>query len=438
MPYSTWPIALAVAIAAHLIAPAVQAEDRVASPEKTAEAHARLAKAPGFAERDRLTGDWGGTRTWLEERGIEVGVFLTTIFQQNVHGGLQTHNGHRISGSADYEITLDLETMGILPGATIVMSAESTWNDEIGADRVGSLLPVNYDGGGDRSIVVVEAWFEQKFWDDKARLKIGRVDIGADMDTNKYANDETSQFLNLALRNTCNIPSPGIAIVAELVLEPWDQMYVALGVADAESDVRETGLNTAFHDSDYFLSGVEMGLKPEWTTSRGILPGNYRLGVWYDPQPKEMHLDRPGRLQREVRLKRDDIGLYLSLDQLLYDESPDDDGDEQGFGMFGRYGYAHEDANTIEHFWSVGCQYQGLIPERDDDVLGFGFAQSIISDKLRHSTGMSRETVWELYYNAQVSPWLSITSDFQYIMDPGADRDARDAFVAGIRVQMSF
>ena len=110
----------------------------------------------------------------------------------------------------------------------------------------------------------------------------------------------------------------------------------------------------------------------------------------------------------------------------------------QGLGTFFRYGLAHEEANEIEHFWSIGAQYQGLVPTRDDDVLGVGFAQGIISDRLHGLVDGDRESAYELYYNVQLLPWLSITPDFQYIVNPGGTDDGRDAFVAGVRVQMSF
>ena len=35
------------------------------------------ALAPGWLERDTLTGDWGGDRTWLEEHGITLKPRLT-------------------------------------------------------------------------------------------------------------------------------------------------------------------------------------------------------------------------------------------------------------------------------------------------------------------------------------------------------------------------
>lgn len=114
-----------------------------------------------------------------------------------------------------------------------------------------------------------------------------------------------------------------------------------------------------------------------------------------------------------------------------------DQDDSQGLGVFFRYGYADEAVSVVEHFWSAGAQYQGLIPTRDDDVLGFGFAQGIISDSLPGLEGGDRESVYEVYYSVAVYPWLVITPDFQYVTSPGGFH-GRDAFVAGLRVRVVF
>ena len=88
----------------------------------------------------------------------------------------------------------------------------------------------------------------------------------------------------------------------------------------------------------------------------------------------------------------------------------------------------------------LGAVYQGLVPSRDADLLGFGVAQSIPSSRyhqhVNHKAG--RETVLELYYAIKVTPWLTITPDFQVITNPGGDTDARDALVGAVRVKIAF
>ena len=132
---------------------------------------------------------------------------------------------------------------------------------------------------------------------------------------------------------------------------------------------------------------------------------------------------------------RDDWGLYLSCDQLLYRESALPES-SQGLGVFARYGWAESEANEITGFWSMGIQYRGLLPNRDEDVLGCGMAQGIFSDRADIPT--DAETIMEIYYNAQVTPWVNITPNLQYVAQPAGADDAGDALVMGIRMQMRF
>lgn len=393
------------------------------------------------ATTEQLTGDWGGARSWLEDRGVSTALSLTVIYQNNVHGGERTKHAGRVSGSYDVEVTADLKKMGIGWGGELYLYGQGGWDEGVGGrGYVGELIGVNDDAIGDRSLDVVEAWYERSFLDDRLRVRLGKINLGVDFFTNAYANDSTAQFLNSALAIAPEIPLPGDGIGhigAQFVATPVEWFYFGAGVADAQADFRETGLNTAFHDEDYFFSLYEFGFMPIWKTERGGLPGNYRFGVWYDPQPKaEFFDDLDGR--RRVPYKRDDLGFYTSMDQFVFKEKAGDDADGQGLGLFCRYGFTHAEVNEIEHFWNAGVQYQGLIPTRDDDVLGIGVAQGVLSHLIgRRGDRPHRETVLEFYYNARLAPWITISPDFQWIFDPGGTRTGQDALVIGLRVQAS-
>ena len=141
-----------------------------------------------------------------------------------------------------------------------------------------------------------------------------------------------------------------------------------------------------------------------------------------------------------ARTRSGDVGWYFNFDQMVWKENEADAKDKQGLGIFGRYGWAHRDVNRVHHFWSAGASYRGLIPSRNNDILAFGVAQSILSSQYRHEINSlaDRETVYELYYAIQVAPWLVITPDVQVITNPGGDKNARDALVGGLRFKIVF
>jgi len=323
---------------------------------------------------------------------------------------------------------------------SLYVHAEGLWSKSGGIDTpaVGSVFGVNADGGTRRSIDVTELWLERSLFGDAFIVRIGKIDLTGGFecrgcpvafDSSLFANDETSQFLNGALVNNPTIPFPENGLGVAAFYKPGENWYAAAGIADAQSDVRETGFRTALHDDDYFFYIFETGLTPAIDSANGLLQGAYRFGFWSDPQPKSN--------SDKAKTKRDDLGFYVSCDQVLAKEN-DDPADSQGLGIFARYGHADDRKNDITNFWSIGFQYQGLLDGRDEDVLGVGFAKGIFSDAASTTYPQDYESVVELYYNARISPYIDISPSIQCIANPGGAVGVKDAVVFGVRMQVLF
>jgi porin len=394
--------------------------------------------AHGLWERDQLTDGWLDILDQVREKGFSSALTVTALYQQNTRGGLSTHRkAGRYSGVAELELQLDFDKLGWIPGGRTYALAAGSWSGGINEPSVGSLMNANGLAGGYRSIDLLELWYEQRLLDGYVRIRAGKIDMtggtgGFDgvpnlwFDANAYANDPGMQFLNGGLVNNPQIPFPQQGLGAIAYIAPVKELvYVLLGVADAQADRRTTGFTSAFARDTRVMAMAEVGLTPWVDSPNGKMPGGYRVGVWYDPQPKE-RFNGQG-------VKRNDVGLYANADQMIFKENDDED-DSQGLGIFGRYGLADGDVNAIRQFWSVGVQYQGLIPTRDNDVLGVGIANGHLSGDADFRR--SRETAVELYYNIQFAPWLMLTPSVQHITHPGGA--AKDATVVGLRLQVVF
>jgi len=150
--------------------------------------------------------------------------------------------------------------------------------------------------------------------------------------------------------------------------------------------------------------------------------GEYHVGAWWTGG---------GDLTSQDEL----AGVYLSAAWEIFRES-DDPGDEQGLGLFTRWGWVDGEAAELDCFWSVGLQYRGLIELRDDDVLGIAFARGTFAGSDRPAGLGGSEQVVELYYSIAVASWLSLSPDVQYIADPGGRSGSADAFVVGLRARI--
>ena len=254
-------------------------------------------ESESLGERETVTDNWFGWGHKLEERGISLGLGVTEIYQNNLRDGKDSDAGGQ-SGSYDLELELDLQKLVGLNGASVYLLGEGSWSGGSGVDTSalgGSLFGINDDFGGERTLDITELWYQQALMDDNFKFRVGKLDLTsgfevgkhvAAFDGNQFANDETAQFLNGALVNNASIPFPdnGLGAMAILALNQWS--YVSAGIADAESDARTTGFDSAFDgDHDYFYI-TEIGFMPQLQSDNGPLPGTYRVGAWHDRQPK--------------------------------------------------------------------------------------------------------------------------------------------------------
>ncbi|MBN2020405.1 MAG: carbohydrate porin [Sedimentisphaerales bacterium] len=395
-------------------------------------------------QRETLTNDLCGLKDNLSDKGLDVSLSATQIYQQNARGGVSTHRrAGRYSGSYDVELEADFEKLFGIEGGRLYMLTEGKWSKSAGINgpAVGSFFNVNGDSAPRRAMDVTELWYEQIFSTQTLTFRFGKIDLTCgfehhncpvSFDCSNYANDETTQFLNGALKNNPTIPFPDNGLGAALHYGPDELWYISAAVADAQADYRETGFRTAFCGEDHFFYITETGITPALNSANGALRGAYRIGLWYDPQPKAST-----DLADAGKSYRDDVGFYITCDQMLTKENTDPQ-DRQGFGLFLRYGKADGKRNDITDFWNFGFQYQGLFDSRDDDVLGVGFAHGTLSNKASATYTNDYESAFEVYYSAKIASWMVISPDFQYIINPGGDRSIPDAVIVGARVQMAF
>jgi porin len=331
--------------------------------------------------------------------------------------------GH--SGSYDLFARVDLDELVGWPGADSLLHVRGMYDRNLNAD-VGSLSQPIDDADYDEPIYVDEFWIQQSFLAGRLRFRAGILEQQTIFDRNAYANSEDRQFLNSFLDNNAVVPLPnGIGATVVAVPLPW--LEIAFGVANADNFPNQPGIDTTFEHFDAVTGHLEIKLASPFAATG--LTGHTRLGVFVD-----------GRKMTNFRTgneRRGHFGAYLSVDQRVWRESAVG---PQGLGVFARAGYADRDYNALAWFWSLGGEYIGLVPGRDADTLGVACYQAIGSSVYRDEIAprFEHETGIELYYRIAALPWLAITPDFQYIIDPGATGTADDAFVGTLRLRVTF
>lgn len=280
---------------------------------------------------------------------------------------------------------------------------------------VGSNLNLDWSAYETEMLYVANLYLEQKLFNDKFCLSVGKITFPSYFDENKYGSWD---FFSHSLARNQAFPHRYHTIGAIGRYDISDSLYVQAGITDAQGIRSETGLNTALHGKDYFITMGEVGIK---TKNKKGLEGNYRFDMWYNPQPFNRY-DGKG-------VERDSTGFGVSFDQGLTEK----------LGAFFRYGWNDGRINKFPNCWSVGGNYKGPIPQRDKDVLGFGVAQGITSHDFRRAKNATRtETIIEVYYKIYVTEWCSLTLDIQTLFNPGTNSSNDTGIIPGFRVKMVF
>jgi porin len=451
---------LAIALVLGLVVLPAWAQQDIEQKEPTEKGPATVQPPPAtqpssWLEWPTMTGDWNGARKALADKGIEFGINVHQMIQDNAHGGAHTAGGFRYSGSADLTLILDTGKMGLWPGGQFLLNAEPKWGGFADNPKVGSLIPVNLDaykpGSDDGGILTLsEFFYQQVLFQGKLILIAGKLDGSRAFDQNEFANNERTQFMNLAFRNNPMIGSflPYTTLGVGVIVNPLDWLSIRTAVADTDGNATTTGFNTAFHGptNTTVIHEWDFTIKPFGQV------GHQRAGfVWSCENFKEVAPISPFKETGPLLYKMvgpkifnqlapllpydtvdDNIMVYYNFDQYVYTKADDP---TQGIGLFGRFGWARNDVNPVEQYYSIGLGGKGLIPTRAKDQYGVGYYVIGLSDNLQPI--VSQESGVEMYYNFEITPWLHISPDMQVIMMPGGNDNYDTAVVWGLRMQMN-
>lgn len=109
-----------------------------------------------------------------------------------------------------------------------------------------------------------------------------------------------------------------------------------------------------------------------------------------------------------------------------------------------RIGGAAGDYNAVSRYIGAGLVVSHLSDSRPDDAVGIAVAHGRTGAAFRRAmafegaTPLKSETQVELTWRAPLRSWLAIVPGVQWVNNPGADAALRDAWVAGLRFEMSF
>ena len=286
----------------------------------------------------------------------------------------------------------------------------------------------------------------------RLEIKAGRLAVADDFDLNSYANNTRTQFLNYSFINNtawdyaANTRGYTNGFVVSLFQPKWRLAFGSYQIV--------TTANGNIFDEHILQaqgSNLELTLKPnEAGTVIRLLTflnqgrmGNYAdaiaLGNTTSEVPSVLADEKAGRTK---------YGFGLNFEQPL--------ADNRETGIFARLGWndGHNETfsyTEVDREVSAGVQISGIHWKRAEDHLGIAYAVDGLSSEhkdylsdgglgilLGGKLSYGLEQILETYYRVQIGKYVQVSPDFQYIVNPGYNRDRGPAAVYSMRLRLSY
>ncbi len=283
---------------------------------------------------------------------------------------------------------------------------------------------------------------------ERFTVVMGKFSMADFFDNNSYSHDPRTQFMNWALMSTGAWDYPANTrgytwnVVGEYVRERW-AIRAATSLVPTTANGQElnwqwngNNSNTLELEKSTTFFGKEGKLRALafYTTT---YMGSYAEAI-KQTNPDVTLTRKPGRVK---------YGFSINYEQVLTQES----------GLFFRASWNDGNNETwafteIDHSISGGFVKDNLFG-RKEDRLNIGFALNgisnihrqylakggygfIIGDGKLPNYGL--ESILEINYNIKVTDWLSVTPDYQFVMNPAYNQDRGPVHALALRVHTEF
>jgi porin len=392
---------------------------------------------------DHLLGDWGGLRTHLEESGITPRWFFITDVAGNPSGGRA--QGATQASSTELSLFFDLDRIAGLKGGSVFASFSQRWGNRLSTNYVGNIFSEQQIYGFE-TFRVIDFSYQQKLFDDRAELRLGRFAATDDFLNSPYNYGFMS---NTFCGNPFGIllDAPGMTAytgtwAALGKVKPTKRTHIMTAIYDGDLRIRENkyhGVNLSMNGP--FFAMWEVGYQVNGLPGDSQRLGNYKFGGWYDHATL---IDFESGAK-----KRGSWGYYGLFDQVLIPFGTP--GSNRGLGVFGSMTVAPDShVQQLPLYFTAGVSARGLSDARPRDAISFGVATGYFSDALKRAQQdghflspdggiQDHETVVEMTYRIDFHRGaFFVQPDFQYIIRPGGTGRLADAPVFGAQLGINF
>lgn len=360
---------------------------------------------------------------------LQIEAVYTGEAWRNVSGGVRRDSTY--IDNIDLIVTLDAERAFGWKGTTLMVSGLHNNNPTLTDRLVGDIQTVsNIDTDG--ATRLFEAWVERAF--DAGALKLGMIDLNSELDVNEtgglFINSSHgigADFSQVGENGPSIFPITGLGAVMRW--EPNERVQARFAAFEGT-----VGDPDRPHRTTIDLDGGEGALLVGELTLLPTEASRYLLGVWRHTGYSTDFSDE------ELKRRTESFGVYGLAEGTLVERG------EHSLNGFLRVGFADPDVHQLSRYIGAGLVWSGplLASAEREEQLGIALASVENGRPFRRAQsalGSSvdrHETAIEFTYRVQALPWLALQPDVQYIINPGTDPSLEDAWVIGLRFELSW
>ncbi|WP_407681355.1 carbohydrate porin [Pseudomonas bohemica] len=408
-----------------------------------------------------MSGDWGGTRTDLLNKGIDIKMGYTGESASNLSGGYDHDRVTRYADQFNLGADIDLQKLLGWNDAAFSLSLTNRNGDNINeklndprSTGMGSTQEIQGRGSVTR---LSELWLSKGWFDDSLNIKAGRMAVSDD-----FAVEDCS-FQGLAFCGSQ--PGNYVDSIYNGPISQWalrvryrlsGEVYAQIGAFN----VNPSGLD---NDNGFKLNGAGTAgtlfpVELVWTPSVNQLPGEYRVGYYHSTaNARDVYKDennRPAAITgNDFRSDDSRHGFWVVGKQQLTSVHSDT---SRGLTATASATFQDRETTAVDSYQKISLVYKGPFDARPTDTLGVGIARvhasSLFLRNARTSNslnGLSYDDAGylpeqhsmyatELNYGIQATKWLNVMPNLQYIKNPNGVRQVDNALVLGLQVQSQF
>lgn len=320
---------------------------------------------PDFTSK--LTGNWGGARDTLYDRGVTFDAYYKLDLWSNFSGGIE--RDEKWNDNLDLVLGLDGEKIVGVKGLSAEIYAVAN-NGLRPNDMVGSHGGLDNIETAESQFKLYTAWVQQNLMDDRVSVKVGLYDLNTEF----YVTDASGLFINptygigteMAATGD-NGPSvfPNASLAARVSLQATPNLYVQAAILDGvpNDPNNQDSTQIEFDDKQGALWAAEVGYRRDQC-------GHYGVGVW------GYTADRPDQLTGAAE---DSQGIYFLAEKSVYQQG------DKNVDLFGRIGFTQADVEQFDSAYAAGAVFSGFISARPEGQIGIGVSGASNSSRFKRA-----------------------------------------------------